>query len=293
MPRITTLQAFIFAILLLAAPFDVLAHDHTTGVLSEEEISLTARADESDLDEDDANDPLEPLNRAIFSFNEVLLHDILGPVAGFYNDTVPVTGRAAVSNLFDHLASPITFVNDLLQLEFERALTTLARFVVNTTGGMGGIADFASEIGLEKHKEDFGQTLGSYGVGEGFYLVLPVLGPSNPRDAVGRLFVDRFFDPLGLYLDNVEKDAWRWGRIVGGGFVEFADVVDELEQIRSTSVDYYAAMRSLYRQRRASEIANGELLDLPPIPDFSPQFSEELEPPVPGPSASIEGASAN
>ena len=228
--------------------------------------------------EDDANDPLEDINRAIFSFNEGVQSALLRPLADAYNSNVPATGRQALKNMFDNLSSPITFVNDILQFEFERALVTFTRAFINTTFGMAGISDLASEMGFEKHQEDFGQTLAVWGVGEGFYVVLPLLGPSNPRDAVGRLLVDGYFDPLSYYLDNIDEEEIDLALHLVDGFLEYADVVEELDQIRKTSVDYYAAIRSLYRQKRNAEISNGQNLDLPPIPDLSPEIRGEMLP---------------
>ncbi len=228
--------------------------------------------------EDDTNDPLEDMNRAIFSFNEGVQSALLRPLADVYNSNVPATGRQALKNMFDNLSSPITFVNDILQFEFERALVTFTRAFINTTFGMAGISDLASEMGFEKHQEDFGQTLAVWGVGEGFYVVLPLLGPSNPRDAVGRLLVDGYFDPLSYYLDNIDEEEIDLALDLVDGFLEYADVVEELDQIRKTSVDYYAAIRSLYRQKRNAEISNGQNLDLPPIPDLSPEIRGEMLP---------------
>jgi len=228
--------------------------------------------------DDEGNDPLESMNRAIFSFNEGVQDYFLRPVAKAYNSNVPLTGRQAVKNVFDNLASPVTFVNDLLQFEFERALVTFTRTFVNTVVGIGGMADVASEVGIQKHKEDFGQTLAVWGVGEGLYLVLPVFGPSNPRDAIGRFLVDSYFDPLGTYLDNIDANEINVALDVVDGLLEYADVVEELDQIKKTSVDYYAAIRSLYRQKRRAEISNGKDLDLPPIPDLAPEFRGELRP---------------
>lgn len=228
--------------------------------------------------EDDTNDPLEDINRAIFSFNEGVQSALLRPLADVYNSNVPATGRQALKNMFDNLSSPITFVNDILQFEFERALVTFTRAFINTTFGMAGISDLASEMGFEKHQEDFGQTLAVWGVGEGFYVVLPLLGPSNPRDAVGRLLVDGYFDPLSYYLDNIDEEEIDLALDLVDGFLEYADVVEELDQIRKTSVDYYAAIRSLYRQKRNAEISNGQNLDLPPIPDLSPEIRGEMLP---------------
>jgi len=225
--------------------------------------------------DDDVNDPLESLNRVIFGFNEVVYAALLTPIAKTYNKVLPATFRAGVSNVIDNISSPVTFVNDVLQFEFDRALTTLARFVVNTIGGMGGIADMASSIGLEEHSEDFGQTLGVYGIGEGLYLVLPLLGPTNPRDAIGKYLVDPYFDPLGLYLANTDRDAESYSRLGVSAVDEYAGLVEELEQIKKTSVDYYAAIRSLYRQKRLTEISNGREDDLPAIPNYDLNFGPD------------------
>jgi len=225
--------------------------------------------------EDDVNDPLETVNRVIFGFNEIVYEFLLTPVATTYNTIFHETVRSGVSNAIDNISSPVTLVNDILQLEVDRALTTIARFVVNTIAGIGGIADVASSIGLEEHSEDFGQTLGSYGVGEGLYLVLPLLGPSNPRDAIGDLVVDPYFDPLGLYLSNTDRDAASYARTGISAVGEFAGLMGELSQIKKTSVDYYAAIRSLYRQKRAAEISNGSEEDLPAIPNYDLNFGPD------------------
>lgn len=226
-------------------------------------------------DEESDNDPLEGLNRFIFEFNEILQDVILRPVTKFYNENVNVTVRQGISNFLDNLSSPVIFVNDILQGELDRALTTFGRAFINSTLGMGGIADVASELGIEGHDEDFGQTLGVYGVGEGFYLVLPIFGPSNPRDAIGKLVVDSYFDPIGLWLDNTDQTEIIYSLMAAKGIDEYAGIVDELNQVKKTSVDYYAAVRSLYRQKRKAEINNGSTLDLPPIPDLSYDITPE------------------
>jgi len=217
---------------------------------------------------DDVADPLEPINRFLFGFNEIFQMVILRPATGMYQHLIPPAVREAVGHLIDNLKTPVILANDLLQGEGERAMQTTQRFVINTTLGVGGIMDPATDMGIVRHNEDFGQTLAVWGVGEGFYLVLPLLGPSNPRDAVGKLLVDGYFDPLGLYLDNTNRDAERYSRMAVEGVDEYGGVMDELEQIKKTSVDYYAAVRSMYRQKRKSEISNGAEVDLPPIPDL-------------------------
>lgn len=216
---------------------------------------------------DDINDPLEPVNRIFFTFNEGVQDAVLRPLAYTYNDVFPVTFRTGVRNFLVYLATPVTLANDLLQFEITRAMKTVSRFMVNTVG-LVGIADLASELGMEGHREDFGQTLAVWGVGEGFYLVLPLLGPSNPRDAVGKYVVDSYFDPLGLYLDNTDQEGLLYGRLLVDGFTQYAGLVRELDEIKKTSVDYYAALRSLYRQKRQAEIANGDPQSLPSIPDY-------------------------
>ncbi len=225
--------------------------------------------------DDDVNDPLESMNRMIFGFNEFVYAALLTPVAETYNKVLHETVRSGISNAIDNISSPVTFVNDLLQFEIHRALTTLTRFMVNTLAGMGGIADVASSIGLEEHEEDFGQTLGVYGIGEGLYLVLPLLGPSNPRDAFGDLVVDSYFDPFGLYLSNTDQDAASYARTGVSAVSEYAGLMGELAQIKKTSVDYYAAIRSLYRQKRLSEISNGREEDLPAIPNYDLNFNPD------------------
>ena len=210
------------------------------------------------------NDPLERMNRIIFEFNESLQDYLLRPAANFYNKHVNATVRLGIGNFLSNLSSPIILANDLLQFNIDRAITTFSRMLINTTFGILGLADVATELGIERHKEDFGQTLGSYGVGEGFYLVLPLFGPSNPRDAIGKLFVDTYFDPVGHYAS---QDI-NWAITGGSAIDEYSGIVDELNQVKMTSVDYYAAIRSLYRQKRKSEISNGSELELPPIPDL-------------------------
>ena len=219
--------------------------------------------------EETVNDPLESLNRSIFGFNEGLQDWLLRPIAKFYNANVPVTFRQGISNFLDNLSSPVIFANDLLQGEFVRARGTFVRAIINTTIGIVGFADVASEFGIERHDEDFGQTLAVYGMGEGFYIVLPILGPSSPRDAIGKLVIDSYLDPLGLWLDNTDRQNIEYTLAGAGGVDEYAGIVDELNQVKKTSVDYYAAVRSLYRQKRKTEINNGSIFELPPIPDLS------------------------
>lgn len=206
----------------------------------------------------DGRDPLEPVNRVIFGFNEFVYQYLLTPVARGYNKVVPEIIRDSLSRAISNLNGPVVLANDLLQGEFKRAGTTTTRFVLNSTLGFLGTQDVASDLGFAKHSEDFGQTMGAWGVGEGFYLVLPLLGPSNPRDAIGKFLVDGYFDPLGYHLDDTDNQNWGYVRSGVGGFVDYTEIVDDLDNLRETSVDFYGALRSLYRQRREAEIRNRE-----------------------------------
>ena len=205
---------------------------------------------------EEANDPLEPMNREIFAFNKAADTYLIKPLAQGYVYIVPADGRKSVRNFLNNLRSPVVFANDLLQLELERAGTTLGRAVFNTTIGIGGLFDVASALGMPYHDEDFGQTLAVWGLGEGPYLVLPILGPSNPRDTVG-MVADGFMDPLNWYLDNVDLGYLTYVRAVIDGIDRRASVLDALDEIERTSLDFYATIRSLYRQRRVDEIQNG------------------------------------
>ena len=254
------------------SPVDVAASE-VEGAASDDEEAIPD-IDMAAEEDDDVNDPIEPLNRFIFGFNEFFYAILLRPISKAYN-YLPQPVREAVSNVLDNVNSPVVLANDVLQGEGERALQTTGRFLINSTAGLAGLFDVAEMIGIPEHDEDFGQTLGVWGVGEGFYLVLPLLGPSSPRDAVGKLGVDPFFNPLGLWLDNTNRDEIFYALVGARAIDEFAGLVDELEQIKKTSIDYYAAIRSMYRQKREAEIKNGEDVDLPPIPDLGFQFDED------------------
>lgn len=198
-------------------------------------------------------DPLETMNRGIFAFNQAIDEVLLKPVARAYIAVVPEGGRAAITNVINNLKTPVILANDLLQGDLDRAQTTIARFTVNTIIGFGGMADVAADLGTPRHSEDFGQTAATYGVGSGPYIMLPFLGPSNVRDALGRV-VDTFFDPLDYALDSGESIA----RSGVEGLDQRARFLDVSEALEKTSIDYYASIRSVFTQNRAYEIRNGE-----------------------------------
>ena len=227
--------------------------DFSAGGLDSEDLSdedLQAIFEEPEGSEDD--DPLEPLNRVIFDANLLLDRWLLRPVTRIYIETVPEPGREGLANMLDNAASPITLVNDLLQGEISRAGTTFGRFFINTLFGLGGFFDTADGFGLPGHSEDFGQTLATYGIGGSPYLVLPVLGPSSPRDAVGRA-ADLAFDPISLFAPS----GVRSGKAAVGLISDRARIINETDALEATTVDFYAAIRSFYYQKRAFEIGNG------------------------------------
>src|SRR3954471_23252144 len=199
------------------------------------------------------NDPLENLNRSIFGFNQVVDEVVLVPVAKGYRTAVPPPMRASVHDFLQNLNAPVIFANDVLQAQPRLAAQTLARLTINTTLGAAGMFDVASRIGIPHHSNDMGITFATYGVGEGPYLVAPVLGPTNPRDIVGNV-ADTFIDPA----DYVAGQHHLWyaslARTVVSGIDLRSRNIEALADIEKPSLDFYATIRSLYRQRRAAEI---------------------------------------
>ena len=231
---------------------------------------------------EEANDPLEPWNRGVLEFNRGFDDFVLRPIAIVYRHILPDVVRERIHLFLMNLRTPVILANDLMQGEPERAGETLERFVINSTVGVGGLFDVAAEWGLEPHNEDFGQTLAVWGAGEGPYLMLPFFGPSNPRDATG-IAVDLFLDPLNYLLDDKYLLARFGTRVVD----ERERHIEDLDNLEATTIDFYAALRSLYRQYRDNEVRNGALPPPLPIPgisieryhdDDAPPVTEELEP---------------
>jgi phospholipid-binding lipoprotein MlaA len=192
-----------------------------------------------------------------------------------YITFIPEFAREALHNALQNVSAPMVLVHDLLQWEPDRAWDTSRRFVINSTIGVGGLIDVAKRMGIEGHREDLGQTMAVWGVPDGFYLVLPIFGPSNPRDAVGT-FLNAYTDPMSHWADNTNREELTDTRTYFGGTDEFSRVVDDLQKLKETSVDYYAALRSVSRQKRAAEIANGAPKEGAPLPDLQYDFSVEL-----------------
>jgi len=199
------------------------------------------------------NDPLEPTNRVIFEVNDFAFTNVLHPVGSAYRWAVPSFGRQLVANFLANLKTPTSLLNDVLQGNFTRAGRLVERVALNSTFGVGGIMDVATPMGIARQDADFGQTLAVWGVGEGPYLVVPLFGGSNPRD-VGGLLVDSFTDPLDDYFYYANLSYLSEARF-GLSVVSLVESnMDGLDDIKRSSLDYYAAMRSLYRQRRRAEI---------------------------------------
>lgn len=235
------------------------------------------RAELAQAADADVNDPLEGVNRVIFDVNEFLYALILRPLGEMYKQFLPDFVQDAVHNAARNLSSPVVLANDLLQGEMDRAWITTQRLVINSTVGLGGVYDAADRFWeIKGHKEDVGQTLAVWGVPEGFYLVLPIFGPSNPRDAVG-LFLNAYLDPLSHYLNNTDREEASIARTLVSGVDEFSRVMGDLQKLKDTSVDYYAALRSISRQKRAAEIRNDPAGAGAPLPDLQYDLNADLQ----------------
>jgi phospholipid-binding lipoprotein MlaA len=226
--------------------------------------------------EEDFNDPLENTNRKIFEFNQVVDRNVLVPVAKAYRTALPDPVRDSVRDFLNNLREPLVFVNDTLQGQFERAGTTVGRFVLNSTIGMGGLVDVAGRWGIPYHEEDLGLTLGSWGIPEGPYLVVPILGPSTPRDLGGQV-AEGFGDPWNILVTGSPWTLYWIPYVRGGvsGIDQRSRFIETLADIERTSLDYYATIRSLYRQRRAALIRHEQEENLPPKSGFSRREDRE------------------
>jgi len=198
-------------------------------------------------------DPLEPLNRAVFSFNDAADKALIKPVARAYRAAVPGIVRIGVSNFFSNLEDVWISANDVLQGKFQQGLEDFTRVIFNSTFGIAGIFDFASDVGLQKHNEDFGQTLGSWGAGSGAYLVLPILGPSTVRDGFG-LLLDTQAD-LVFRIDGVPVHNSLYAtRAISNR----ANLLDASSVIETAALDKYSFVREAWLQRRRNLVYDGD-----------------------------------
>lgn len=215
------------------------------------------------------SDPFEGGNRVVMKINEGIDKAVLEPVARGYRYVAPKPVRQSVRNFLRNLKSPIIMGNELLQGDFEGFANATGRLVINTLLGVGGLFDLADYGGIPYESEDFGQTLAVWGVGNGPYIVIPIIGPSTMRDGTGML-VDSFADPVRIYMFNHDLEWLHYTR-VGVGIVdtreEYLDIIDDL---RRNSFDYYAAIRSAYYQRRQALVKDMDpsTSSGPAIPDY-------------------------
>ena len=203
----------------------------------------------------DPRDPWERVNRTTFKFNMALDHAIARPVARGYQKVVPGPVRTSVSNFMDNLFYPVTMANDLLQLKFKGFGSDTGRFLLNSTVGIGGLFDPASHVGLQKNNEDLGQTFGYWGAHPGPYIMIPILGPSDVRDGIGRIG-DGFMSPLSY----VKNNYIRYG-IYGLDVIDIRYRLLPQDRLLDESYDPYAFLRNAYLQRRQYEVTDGKLSD--------------------------------
>jgi len=213
------------------------------------------------------HDPLEPMNRRIFAINLTLDRLLIKPLAQGYQRVLPAEVRDALRHFLDNLGEPIIFGNTLLQGRLKDARTTGLRFVINSTAGVAGLTDVASRHKLPRQVGDLGQTFWAWGFPEGPYLIIPVFGPSNPRDGIG-MGGDLYLDPF-RYIARMQDypSAVSVGRAVIDGIDQRARNLESVDVIQRESVDYYATLRSLFRQNREAQLRGNGPLAVPP-PDL-------------------------
>lgn len=228
------------------------------------------------------NDPLEPMNRKIFAFNLGADKYVMHPIARGYRTITTAPFRFKVRTFYSNLKTPLTIVNDILQLNFKNAGLDTSRFIINSTLGFFGVFDVADRMGIPSNSQGFGTTMGVWNIPSGPYLVLPLLGPSNIRDTTG-LLADTFLDPItySTYAKDTNDDITRFmlGADVLSAFASYENAMDLLDDARKSSLDFYAYSRSLYRQLRASKIekTKGISSDEPKKASYEFSFDDEMD----------------
>lgn len=200
----------------------------------------------------DPRDPLEDFNRAVYSFNDLLDQALVEPLARGYNYITPAPVNRGVTNFFNNLRDVRSAINNLLQFKIGRAFSDVGRVAVNSTIGILGLMDVASNMDLPRYGEDFGQTLGVWGIGSGPYIVLPLLGPSSGRDTIG-LVADWFADPLKYVEDDTTRYSLRGLNIIDTR----ADLLSASRVLDQAALDPYAFIRDAYLQRRKDQVFDG------------------------------------
>lgn len=217
----------------------------------------TTLTDDANAVSAETSDPLESVNRLTSEFNRVLRDIVIDPVVDGYQYITPTDIQQGVSNIFSNLSEPVTAVSSLLQGDTENAGNASKRFLVNSTVGIGGIGDPASGIGIEQRREDLGQAMGANGVESGPHIVLPILGPSNLRDATGDVLIG-LANPVPLAVQ------------AASGGVAYSDNQDAVKSLNAGAVDPYVAEREAYEQHRGYLVTNGEVSG-----DAFPTFASE------------------
>ncbi|MCC6221369.1 MAG: VacJ family lipoprotein [Deltaproteobacteria bacterium] len=270
-------QFFVLSVLFfLLPPLELIAQEFSDTDDFEKSASLDSENENFQEDEKAIYDPIEPLNRAIFNFNDTVDIYFLEPVARIYDCILPRPIKTGVDNFFENIRYPQYLVSDLVQLKFDQVLEHSGRFVVNSTVGVLGLIDVAKHLDLPRHEEDFGLALAYHGVPDGIYWVLPFLGPSNIRDTVG-LIVDGFLSPL--YVINYTSVAARTKNIAmcsskGLDIVSSrASALEAVKAAKESSVDYYLFSQSAYYQYRTGLLYDGD----PPFDDELEVLDEDLE----------------
>ena len=203
------------------------------------------------------NDPLEPMNRAIFGFNEIVDDNILEPVAKGYRYVTPDPVERSVSNFFNNLGEINTIINSALQMKLDKTITSSSRLAINSTVGVLGLFDVATSLGIQREREDFGQTLGFYGVSSGPYLVLPFFGPSSFRDAPGfyaDVMMEKSISPVYTELHHEERQAIQATNVIDTR----ANLLKATKILDTAAKDKYIFLRESYLQRRAKLVTDGK-----------------------------------
>jgi phospholipid-binding lipoprotein MlaA len=228
-------------------------------------------------------DPLEPMNREIFRFNDAVDQSVAVPIAKGYQKVTPHPVRTAISNFFSNLGDLSTIANELLQLKVTNATEDLMRFAMNTTFGIGGLIDFATPAGLPKHHQDFGLTLGRWGVPTGPYLVLPIFGPSTFRDGIG-LAVDVRFNPFN-YIEPAARTPLYIMQFVNTR----SNLLGATNILQQAALDKYSFVRDAYLQQRRTRVGAGAA-SAPALPNYGDEDNSSAAPAAPAPAS--EGAPA-
>ena len=257
------LKQFLASLIVIFVSFNVIA-------AASDDVDTSSDDFETSTFDDEIYDPLEGINRAVFGFNNVADKIILEPAAKGYKK-LPSPVQSGISNFINNLKLPLVAVNQLLQGQGKNAAESTGRFLVNSTVGIFGLVDVADDLGLEQKEEDFGQTLATWGVGDGFYVVLPLFGPSNLRDTTG-MVMTMMTDPVNAYASR-QGEAWAIPmRTAANAVDQRSKIIDEVNALRNNSIDYYAAVRSSYYQNRKAAIMNTDDDILTPLPLISIEF---------------------